>query len=129
VLAPCVTRRLRSGSSSMWTMTTHAARRGTGRAESAFEGFSALAATLRSAILSAGMRWLVPTLTALAAYADEREAHIREVEQFGQSLPDGSYGRRNQPGHRRSHRTRSHTNATRGLRSPEPMADREIELE
>ena len=30
-----------------------------------------------------------------AAHADEREAHIREVEQFGQSLPEGSYGRRN----------------------------------
>ena len=32
---------------------------------------------------------------AIAANADEREAHIREVEQFGQSLPKGSYGRRN----------------------------------
>ena len=32
---------------------------------------------------------------AIAAHADEREAHIREVEQFGQSLPEGSYGRRN----------------------------------
>ncbi len=34
-------------------------------------------------------------LFAIAAHADEREAHIREVEQFGQSLPEGSYGRRN----------------------------------
>ena len=32
---------------------------------------------------------------AIAAHADEREAHIREVERFGQSLPDGSYARRN----------------------------------
>ena len=32
---------------------------------------------------------------AIAAHADEREAHIREVEQFGQSLPEGSYGRHN----------------------------------
>jgi hypothetical protein len=32
---------------------------------------------------------------ALAAYADEREAHIREVEQYGADLPEGSYGRRN----------------------------------
>ena len=34
-------------------------------------------------------------LFAIAAHADEREAHIREVEQVGQSLPEGSYGRRN----------------------------------
>ena len=34
-------------------------------------------------------------LFAIAAHADEREAHVREVEQFGQSLPEGSYGRRN----------------------------------
>jgi hypothetical protein len=32
---------------------------------------------------------------AIAAHADEREAHVREVEWFGQSLPEGSYGRRN----------------------------------
>jgi hypothetical protein len=32
---------------------------------------------------------------AAAAHADEREAHVREVERFGQSLPEGSYGRRN----------------------------------
>ena len=32
---------------------------------------------------------------ALAAHADEREAHIREVEQYGADLPDGSWGRRN----------------------------------
>jgi hypothetical protein len=32
---------------------------------------------------------------ALAAHAGEREAHIREVEQYGADLPEGSYGRRN----------------------------------
>jgi hypothetical protein len=32
---------------------------------------------------------------ALAAHAGEREAHVREVEQHGADLPDGSYGRRN----------------------------------
>jgi hypothetical protein len=32
---------------------------------------------------------------AIAAHADEREAHIREVERSGQNLPEGSYGRRN----------------------------------
>ena len=32
---------------------------------------------------------------ALAAHADEREAHVREVEQFGASLLEGSYGRAN----------------------------------
>jgi hypothetical protein len=32
---------------------------------------------------------------ALAAHAGDREAHIREVEQYGADLPEGSYGRRN----------------------------------
>ena len=32
---------------------------------------------------------------AVAAHADEREAHIREVEQLGQRFPKGSFGRRN----------------------------------
>jgi hypothetical protein len=32
---------------------------------------------------------------AIAAHADEREAHVREVERFAQTLPEGSYGRRN----------------------------------
>jgi hypothetical protein len=32
---------------------------------------------------------------AIAAHADEREAHVREVERFRESLPEGSYGRRN----------------------------------
>ena len=32
---------------------------------------------------------------AIAAHAGEREAHIREVERSGASLPEGSWGRRN----------------------------------
>ncbi len=32
---------------------------------------------------------------AVAAYAGDREAHVREVEQFGEKLPEDSYGRRN----------------------------------
>ena len=32
---------------------------------------------------------------AIAAHADEREAHAREAERSGRSLPEGSYGRRN----------------------------------
>jgi hypothetical protein len=32
---------------------------------------------------------------ALAAYASDCEAHVREVEQFGHTLPDNSYGRHN----------------------------------
>ncbi|MGH3185666.1 MAG: hypothetical protein ACRDPY_00820 [Streptosporangiaceae bacterium] len=34
-------------------------------------------------------------LFAIAAHADEREAHVREVERFGRTLPEDSYGRRN----------------------------------
>ena len=32
---------------------------------------------------------------AIATHADEREAHVREVDRSGASLPEGSYGRRN----------------------------------
>ncbi len=32
---------------------------------------------------------------AIAAHAGEREADVREVQQYGQRLPEGSYGRRN----------------------------------
>jgi hypothetical protein len=35
------------------------------------------------------------TMFALAAHADEREAHIREVERSGADWPEGSYGRSN----------------------------------
>jgi len=31
---------------------------------------------------------------AIAAHADEREAHVREVERFGERLPEDSSGRR-----------------------------------
>jgi hypothetical protein len=34
-------------------------------------------------------------LFAIAANADEREAHVREVERYGRTLPEDSYGRRN----------------------------------
>ena len=34
-------------------------------------------------------------LFAIAAHADEREAHVREVERHGRTLPEGSYGHRN----------------------------------
>jgi hypothetical protein len=34
-------------------------------------------------------------LHAIVAHADEREAHIREVDRYGQNLPEGSYGRSN----------------------------------
>jgi hypothetical protein len=32
---------------------------------------------------------------AIAAHADEREAHVREVQSYGHTLPEDSYGRRN----------------------------------
>jgi hypothetical protein len=85
---------------------------------------------------------------AIAAHADEREAHVREVEQFGQSLPQGSYGRRNREAiaareARVAARLRAVEHAyrtaterdpitgpsepTRGRRSPEHVVDREIE--
>jgi hypothetical protein len=87
---------------------------------------------------------------ALAAHADEREAHIREVEQFGADLPEGSYGRRNRQAiaareTRVATRLRAIQHAyqavaghdtaftppepTRALRPPEHAADKEIELE
>ena len=87
---------------------------------------------------------------AIAAQADEREAHVREVERFGQNLPEGSYGRRNRQAiaareTRIAARLRAVEQAyrmaierdavfippepTRSFRSPENEADREIELE
>jgi hypothetical protein len=89
-------------------------------------------------------------LFAIAANADEREAHIREVEQFGQSLPEGSYGRRNRQAIaaretrvttrlravERAYRIAIERNAvpkspepTSACRSPERAPDREMELE
>ena len=35
------------------------------------------------------------TMYAVAAYAGDREAHVREVEQYGEKLPEDSYGRQN----------------------------------
>jgi len=89
-------------------------------------------------------------LFAIAAHADEREAHVREVERSGQNLPEGSYGRRNRQAIasretrvatrlravEQAYRTATeHDTAsrppepTRTFRSPERQADREIELE
>jgi hypothetical protein len=87
---------------------------------------------------------------ALAAHADEREAHAREVERSGADWPDGSYGQRNRQAiaareTRVATRLRAvehacHTAIERGAvsgppepirtpRSPEHTADREIELD
>jgi len=87
---------------------------------------------------------------AIAAHADEREAHVREVERSGQNLPDGSYGRRNRQAiaareARVASRLRavehayrvatehdvvpSPPDAPRAFRPPQHMPDREIELE
>ena len=89
-------------------------------------------------------------LFAIAAHADEREAHVREVERSGRSLPEGSYGRRNRQAiaareTRVAARLRAVEDAyrtaiehraaaepkepTRTPRSPEFHADRENELE
>jgi hypothetical protein len=87
---------------------------------------------------------------AIAAHADEREAHIREVERNGRSMPEGSYGHRNRQAiaareTRVATRLRAVEQAyrsatehdtsytppepTRTFRSPERQADKEIELE
>ena len=87
---------------------------------------------------------------AIAAHATEREAHIREVERFGQTLPEGSYGRQNRDAiaareTRIAARLRAVEHAyrmaierdavicppeaTRPHWSFQPSADREIELE
>jgi len=88
-------------------------------------------------------------LFAIAAHADEREAHLREVERSGQNLPEGSYGRRNRQAIaaretrvaarlrtvEHAYRTAIERDAafipepTRLVRSPENEANREIELE
>jgi hypothetical protein len=89
-------------------------------------------------------------LFAIAAHADEREAHVREVEQVGQNLPKDSYGRQSREAIaaretrvatrlravEQAYRTATeHDTAsrppepTRTFRSPERQADREIELE
>jgi hypothetical protein len=86
---------------------------------------------------------------AIAAHADEREAHVREVERSGQNLPEGSYGRRNRQAiaareTRVAARLRAVEHAyrkatehdamlkppepARASRTPEHAADKEIEL-
>jgi hypothetical protein len=87
---------------------------------------------------------------AIAAHADEREAHVREVERFGQNLPEGSYGRRNREAIaaretrvaarlravEQAYRTAIEHDtafkpkeANRTLRSPGPQAAGEIDME
>jgi hypothetical protein len=87
---------------------------------------------------------------AIAAHADEREAHIREVQRYGQTFPEGSYGRRNRQAiatreARIATRLRAvehayraaidrdavftPTEPTKICRYPEHAIDREIELE
>ena len=87
---------------------------------------------------------------AIAAHADEREAHVREVERSGQNLPEGSYGRRNRQAIaaretrvaarlravEQAYRTATEHDtaakpkeASRTLHPPEFQADRQIELE
>ncbi len=87
---------------------------------------------------------------AIAAHADEREAHVREVQHFGHSLPEGSYGRSNRQAiaardTRVATRLRAVEQAYRlaiehdaepgptepatALRSAGKMANREIEME
>jgi hypothetical protein len=89
-------------------------------------------------------------LFAIAAHADEREAHLREVERSGQNLPEGSYGRRNRQAIaaretriatrlravEHAYRTAiehdtTHTppEPTRTLRGPELRSGRQIEME
>ena len=87
---------------------------------------------------------------AIAAHADEREAHVREVEWSGRNLPEGSYGRRNREAIaaretrvaarlravEEAYRTAIERDAastpsepSRALRSPELQAGRQIDLE
>jgi hypothetical protein len=87
---------------------------------------------------------------AIAAYAGDREAHVREVERYGQSLPEGSYGRRNRQAIaaretrvatrlravEQAYRTAFEPDSayrplepSRTLHSPELQADRKIDME
>ena len=89
-------------------------------------------------------------LFAIAAHADEREAHVREVEQVGQNLPEGSYGGQNREAIaaretrvatrlravKDAYRTATERDSTymppeptRACRVPEHAPDREMELE
>jgi hypothetical protein len=86
---------------------------------------------------------------AITAYATDREAHVREVQQVGEAFAEGSYGRRNRQAiaareTRIADRLRAVERAYRiamerdhditpeispAPRTAEPAADREIELE
>ena len=87
---------------------------------------------------------------AIAAHADEREAHVREVQRSGERLPKASYGRRNRQAIaaretrvasrlravEHAYRTANERDpipnppdASRAFRSPEPVPNKEIELE
>jgi hypothetical protein len=87
---------------------------------------------------------------AIAAHADEREAHVREVERSGHNLPEGSYGRRNRQAIaaretriaarlravEQAYRTATERDTaheplepTRTLRPPELQTGRDIDLE
>jgi hypothetical protein len=87
---------------------------------------------------------------AIAAHADEREAHVREVQRSAQTLPEGSYGQRNRQAiaeretrvaarlraveqvyHMAMDRDSTHgaPEAVRIPRSPWPQAGRQIEME
>ena len=87
---------------------------------------------------------------ALAGHADEREAHLREVQRHAQAWPEGSYGRQNRQAIaaretrladrlravEQAYRTAIDRDATytpsepsRALRSPELQAGRQIDLE
>ncbi|HLN71454.1 MAG TPA: hypothetical protein VK280_29820, partial [Streptosporangiaceae bacterium] len=88
-------------------------------------------------------------LFAIAAHADDREAHVREVERSGQNLPEGSYSRNRQAIAARETRVATRLRAveeayrtaidrdatstpaepTRALRSLEFQAGRQIDLE
>jgi hypothetical protein len=83
---------------------------------------------------------------AITAHAQEREAHLREVQLHAQHLPEGSYGRRNRQAiadreTRITARLRAIEHAyqsaierdataepPRPLRSPDRVAGREIDL-
>jgi hypothetical protein len=90
------------------------------------------------------------TMFAIPAHADERDAHLREVERSGQNLPEGSYGRRNRQATaaretrvaarlravEQVYRTATERNTTyrrpeptRTFRSPKFQADRAIDME
>ena len=87
---------------------------------------------------------------AVAAHAGEREAHVREVERYGERLPEGSNGRLNREAiaareRRVAARLRAVEHAYRSanergvefssplpsktMRSAQRVADREIEME